>query len=142
MTDLLDSATRILSTTPGRWQRLVERTPEELLRRTPAEGEWSAADCLNHLLVAERAVFGQRLRAILDGRDMAAFDPNAPREPQAEREPRDLAAALEAERARHLDMLRGLTPADLDRSSRHPEYGMLPLRVILNAWTAHDLQHT
>jgi hypothetical protein len=142
MTDVLDSVRRILSTTAGRWQGLVESAPEELLQRPPGPGEWSAADCLNHLLVAERKVLGARLRAILDGRDMTAFDPSAPREPEPECTPREVVAALAAERARNLDVLGRLTPADLERSSRHPEYGMLALHVILNTWAAHDLQHT
>lgn len=142
MTDVLDSARRLLSITPGRWQSLVEAAPDELLRRAPAPGEWSAAQCLDHLLVAERAVFGARLRAILDGRDLPVFDPNAPREPEAERTPRAVAAALAAERDANLRVLSDLTPADLERAGRHPEYGMIALRVILNTWTAHDLQHT
>ena len=142
MTDLLDSARRLLSITPGRWQSLVEAAPDELLQRAPAPGEWSAAQCLDHMLVAERAVFGARLRAILDGRDLPGFDPNAPREPEAERTPRAVAAALAVEREANIGVLAGLTQADLDRAGRHPEYGMVPLRVILNTWTAHDLQHT
>lgn len=142
MTDPLDSATRLLSTTPGRWQSLVETAPDDLLHRPPAPGEWSAAQCLNHLLVTERFVFGERLRAILDSRDIPAFDPNAPRDPQPERTPREVATALTTERDANLAVLRGLTPADLDRTGRHPEYGMISLRVILNAWAAHDLQHT
>jgi uncharacterized damage-inducible protein DinB len=142
MTDVLDSARRLLSTTAGRWQSLVETAPDELLQRPPAPGEWSAVDCLKHLLTAERVVFGERLRAILEGRDIPAFDPNAPRDPDPERTPRDIATALAAERAENLAVLSGLTPADLERTGRHPEYGMLPLRVILNSWAAHDLQHT
>jgi hypothetical protein len=142
MTEVLDAARRLLSITPGRWQSLVETAPDELLQRPPAPGEWSAAQCLDHLLVAERAVFGARLRDILEGRDLTVFDPNAPRPPEAERTPRAAAAALAAEREANLGVLAGLTPADLDRTGRHPEYGMLPLRVILNTWTAHDLQHT
>jgi hypothetical protein len=142
MTDLLDAATRLLSTTPGRWQSLVETAPDDLLHRPPAPGEWSAAQCLDHLLVAERFVFGARLRAILDGRDIPAFDPDAPRDREAERTPRDVAEALTAERDANLLVLRGLTPADLDRSGRHPQYGMIALRVVLNTWAAHDLQHT
>ena len=142
MTDVLDSARRLLSTTAGRWQSLVETAPEELLQRPPAPGEWSAADCLNHLLLTERTVFGQRLRAILDGRDLVSFDPDAPRDPDPERTPQEVAMALAAERGENLAQLSGLTPADLERSSRHPEYGMVPLRVVLNSWAAHDLQHT
>jgi len=141
MTDVLDSAIRILSTTAGRWQSLVETASGELLQRAPAAGEWSAADCLSHLLLTERAVFGSRLRAILEGRDLITFDPNAQRDPDAERTPRELATAMASERGENLALLRGLTPADLERSSRHPEYGMVTLRVVLNTWAAHDLQH-
>jgi hypothetical protein len=142
MTDVLDSASRLLSTTAARWQSLVETAPEELLQRRPAPGEWSAADCLNHLLLTERVVFGGRLRAILEGRDLVTFDPKGPRAPDSERSSREMAKALAAERGENLAVLRGLTPADLERSSRHPEYGMVSLRVVLNTWAAHDLQHT
>jgi hypothetical protein len=142
MTDVLDSARRLLSTTAGRWQSLVETAPAELLQRPPAPGEWSAADCLNHLLLTERAVFGQRLRAILEGRDLVTFDPHQPRDPDLQRTPREVAGALAAERGENLAVLRDLTPADLERSGRHPEYGMVALRVVLNTWAAHDLQHT
>jgi hypothetical protein len=142
MSDVLDAARRVLSTTSDRWLSLVEATPEALLRRAPAPGEWSAAECLDHLLLAERHVFGRRLRAILDGREMVAFDPSRPPAPAAERTPREAAAALAAERAAHLVTLAGLTSGDLERASRHPEYGLVTLRVVLSTWAAHDLQHT
>jgi hypothetical protein len=142
VTDVLDAARRVLSTTADRWRSLAEAAPDELLRRPPAPGEWSAADCLDHLLLTERAVFGARLRAILEGRDLVAFDPDAPRDPGPERTPGAAAAALAAERERNLAVLRGLSAADLDRAARHPEYGPLPLRVVLSMWAAHDLQHT
>jgi hypothetical protein len=87
-------------------------------------------------------VFGARLRAILDGGDMPVFDPGAPRDPEPERTPSDVARALGAERAANLAVLTGLTPDDLGRSARHPQYGMVPLQVVLNTWAAHDLQHT
>jgi hypothetical protein len=142
MTDVLDSARRLLSSTGGRWRILVESAPDELLRRPPAPGEWSAADCLNHLLLTERALFGGRLRAILEGRDLVTFDPDAARDPGPERTPREAAMTLAADRDENLAILRDLTPADLGRSGRHPDYGMVELRVLLNTWTAHDLQHT
>jgi DinB superfamily len=142
MTDVLDSARRVLSTTPGRWQSLAGTVPDELLQRAPAPGEWSAADCLDHLLLAERRVFGARLRAVLEGGDIVPFDPAAPRDPEPERTPRQVAAALAAARDENLAVLSGLTPADLERSGRHPEYGTLALHVVLSTWAAHDLQHT
>src|SRR5919202_3093422 len=110
MTDLLESATRLLSTTPTRWHSLVVTTPEELLRRPAAPGEWSAADCLDHLLLTEREVFGARLRAILEGRDLVAFDPEAPRDPLPERSASEAVAALAAERESNLAILGSLTP--------------------------------
>lgn len=138
MTDLLDAARRILSTTPARWHSLVDAAPAELLARTPAPGEWSAADCLSHLLLAERAVFGARLQAILKGGDLVAFDPGQP----PRRTPGDVVTELARARAENLAALGGLTPADLDRAGRHPEYGPVALHVVLNTWVAHDLQHT
>jgi len=141
MTDHLDSARRLLSTTSGRWRSLVEAAPEELLERPPAPGEWSASMCLDHMLLTERMVFGSRLRAILEGRDLVAFDPAAPRDPGPVRSPREVVAALAAARGENLAMLDRLTPADLDRSGRHPEYGPITLRVVLSTWAAHDLQH-
>jgi hypothetical protein len=142
MTDVLDSARRILSTTAGRWHSLVDTTPDELLVRPPAPGEWSAAACLKHVHLTENAVFGQRLRAILDGRDLVSFDPSAPRDPEPQRTLGELVTAFTAERDRNLAVLGGLTPPDLDRTSRHPEYGMIALSTVLNTWAAHDLQHT
>jgi hypothetical protein len=35
----------------------------------------------------------------------------------------------------------GLTDADLDRSGRHPELGIVTLRQLLATWVAHDLDH-
>jgi uncharacterized damage-inducible protein DinB len=140
--DLLESAGRLLSITPGRWQSLVQAAPPELLERTPGPGEWSAADCLTHLLAAEREVFGFRLRAILEGRDLVVFDPNERAEEDPGRAPSDAVSALVAERNANLAIVTRLSPADLERSSRHPQYGMVTLAVVLNTWIAHDLQHT
>ncbi len=39
-------------------------------------------------------------------------------------------------------VLNGLAAPDLDREGRHPEYGMIPLHVVLNTWAAHELQRT
>ncbi len=46
-------------------------------------------------------------------------------------------------RRRNLEELAalGLTPADLDRVGRHPEFGPVTLGQLLATWTAHDLDH-
>ena len=87
-------------------------------------------------------MFGARLRAVLEGRDLVVFDPDAPRDPAAERTPREAATALAAARGENLAVLGGLTAADLERTGRHPEHGAIALRVVLSTWAAHDLQHT
>jgi DinB family protein len=142
VSDILGPSRRVLATTVGRWQSLVDAGPEELLLRAPAPGEWSAAECLAHLLQAERLAFGQRLRAILEGRELTVFNPGQAREPEPERTPAEAVAALAAERSDNLAILSGLTEADLDRSGHHAEYGAVTLGTVLAAWAAHDLNHT
>ena len=56
-TNPLPFITSVLSTTPSRWQNLTETLPTELLIRPPAINEWSALDCLRHLLDTEQLVF-------------------------------------------------------------------------------------
>lgn len=144
MDDTLDATRRVLSTTIARWQMLVETLPEELLERRPAPGEWSAADCLRHLLSTERSLLSVRLRHILEGRaELIPFDPDAPREPDPERTPQEVIAAFAVQRRESAALLAGLTAADLERSSYHPDYDkVVTLRHLLNLWAAHDLQHT
>ena len=82
----LDAVRRLLATTVPRWQELVDTLPPEAIERHPRRGEWSAADCLEHLLHAERAVFGVRLRHLLEGRPrLIPYDPEAPRDREPER---------------------------------------------------------
>ena len=56
--------------------------------------------------------------------------------------PRDRVAAFSTARGEHLHLLAQLSDADLQRSSHHPEYGPTTLRMVLNTWAAHDLDHT
>lgn len=67
----------VLQSTPERWQSLAQAFPEEALRRRPAMGEWSALECLLHLIDLDRGVFPQRVRAILAGQNFPAFSPDA-----------------------------------------------------------------
>ena len=144
MDDVLEAARRVVSTTAARWQDLVDTLPEELLERPPAPGEWSPVECLEHLLTVERLVIPVRVRHILQGRpELIPYDPDARREPLPERTARQLVAAFAAERhANEKELLAQLTPADLERSSYHPEFGTVTLGMLLNLWAAHDLQHT
>ena len=75
MEDVLKEAQTILRTTPLRWENLTENISAELLTRVPAPGEWSALDCLLHLIEVETLVMPVRVKNILAGQDFAAFNP-------------------------------------------------------------------
>ena len=55
-------AQTILRTTPQRWENLTENVSAELLTRVPAPGEWSALDCLLHLIEVETFVMPVRVK--------------------------------------------------------------------------------
>jgi uncharacterized damage-inducible protein DinB len=138
---LLASVRAILATTAGRWQRLTETIPEEQLNQQPAEGEWSASQCLLHLFETERYVFPVRVRMFLAGEDIVAFDPDAQAMPTA-LHPAALAAEFVELRAASLALLDTLETPDLARTAHHSELGVVTLREMLNQWAAHDLNHT
>ena len=139
---LLDHVRTILSTTPTRWHSLTSTLPADLLSRKPLEGEWSAAECLRHLLETERHVFPARARAFLDGKDFTPFDPRAQDSGETNQEPAQLAADFARLRAESLHLLEQITPADFSRIARHPSLGQVTLREMLHTWAAHDLMHT
>ena len=62
MDTILQSVRAILQTTPARWLNLTESVAVDLLVQPPAPGEWSAVECLQHLVDAERWVFPARVR--------------------------------------------------------------------------------
>ncbi len=63
MEHLIPHTLSILRTTPRRWEDLTASLPAELLRTAPARGEWSALDCLAHLVETELQVFPVRVQA-------------------------------------------------------------------------------
>jgi hypothetical protein len=143
MDQLIARVREILTTTPDRWRTLTASVEPGLLARRPAPGEWSAAECLQHLLDTEVGAFSIRVEAFLEGRDFDNFDPDADgHRPEATAAPAEVAAKLAEARARSLARLATVTDADLDRTARHSELGIVTMREILNEWAAHDLMHT
>jgi hypothetical protein len=125
----------------GRWTALGA-LPAELLARPPALGEWSAAQCLQHMIDTERDVFPLRLQAFLDGRDFPGFDPDAQGTTgkPAHSGPK-MAAEFASLRAGSLAILNKVTSADLARRVHHQDFGPVMLSEMLNEWVAHDLTH-
>jgi hypothetical protein len=118
----------------------------------PAPGEWSANECVGHLIEAERRGFAGRIRRIIDaGRgdrphlppDLEAWDPPAVAESRRDhlRDPRELVAEIASLRADGVDLVRTLTPDDLGRSGVHPDVGPLRVDELLGEWVHHDRNH-
>lgn len=143
MDNILSFARSVLETTPDHWIRLAESLPEDLLSRPPALGEWSAIECLQHLVDTERDVFPARIGFLMEGKDFPAFDPDTQgTKIQKEEGPVELAREFERLREKALQWFDKISEADFDRKARHSELGTVTLEELLHEWAAHDLMHT
>ena len=142
MSNDLATVKSILQITPARWVALTESLPADLLAARPAPGEWSALECLVHLLDTE-GVFQTRLQAFRSGQDFAAFNPDEEgTKIGPDTRPADLAARFDHLRQASLAALASITPADLQRQARHAALGQVTLAQMVSEWAAHDLNHT
>jgi hypothetical protein len=114
----------------------------------PRAGEWSANECVGHLIEAERRGFSGRIRQILaappdEPAALVTWDPPAVAEGRRdhERPGADLAAEFAALRAVSVAQVRALAPADLERFGIHPHVGPLRVDELLGEWVHHDRNH-
>jgi hypothetical protein len=143
MEDVLVWVRAVLTSTPARWRSLAETLPAELVSQPPAPGEWSALECLQHLVDTERWVFRVRVQALLAGQDFPAFDPDRQgTKPGAGQSAAALSSEFARLRADSLALLAQVGPADLGRKARHQELGPVTLGELVHEWAAHDLMHT
>lgn len=142
MSDTLAHIRAVLSTTPLRWVQLAETIPGDLLHRRPAPGEWSALECLQHIVDTE-PIFRQRVTALRQGQDIPAFDPiSQGTQGRDEPSPIALAAAFARLRAENLALLAEVRADEFDRGGTHRELGPVTLGQLLHEWAAHDFNHT
>lgn len=143
MSQTLASVVPVLETTPLRWIHLAGSIPPDCFHRAPALGDWSAHDCLKHIVDTERLVFPARIGHLLRGEDFPAFNPGAgATEPDAPSDPVELATTFARLRGESLKLLADLCPEDMGRKARHSELGVVSLEEMLNEWAGHDLMHT
>jgi hypothetical protein len=115
----------------------------------PTPGEWSANECVGHLIEAERRGFAGRVQAILAADrpdiavDLEVWDPPAVAEARRdhERSGSDLVAEFVALRAAGVALVRGLEPGDLARIGVHPHVGPLRVAEVIAEWVHHDRNH-
>lgn len=143
MIPLLRLVVPVLETTPLRWIQLAERLPPELFQRKPAPKEWSAYDCLRHIVDTERSAFPARVGYLLRGEDFPAFNPDEEeKERKGDPPPFELAAEFARLRAESLALLSKVRDGNLGCTARHQELGMVTLGEMIHEWAGHDLMHT
>jgi hypothetical protein len=115
----------------------------------PAPGEWSANECVGHLIEAERRGFAGRIRQILAADrpdippDLEAWDPPAVAEARQDhlRPAAELGAEFYSSRREGVALVRGLSGDDLARVGIHPDVGELRVDELLGEWVHHDRNH-
>jgi hypothetical protein len=143
MENILMWAGDMLTTTPKRWMNLVEALPAELIATAPVAGEWSALECLQHMIDTEINVFPVRIKAMLAGEPFPAFNPNRDDKPQhMPQTPIDVVREFARLRTENLNLLAKVTPPDLAKTGIHPELGPVTLDQLIHQWITHDLNHT
>lgn len=141
MTDTLNMVKAVLTTTAPRWLNMTKTLPVDLLNHQPAADEWSATECLIHLLDTEH-IFPARVQALLAGQAIPAFNPDTQGTKRATSSLEQLANEFASLRQASLAELEHITPQDFNRSAEHSELGTVTLGQLLHEWAAHDLNHT
>ena len=133
-----------LASAPRALRRVVTRASRRRLARRPARREWSATEVLGHLLDAEVTLaFRVRKLAAEPGGVIVAWDQEKLTDGLRHRrgDARTLLDAYAALRAANVEQVRRRTPAQRSAAGRHPEYGRLRVREMLEHWAEHDLIH-
>jgi hypothetical protein len=145
-TFVLTDAVALLARTPATLDALLRGLPESWTRANEGDGTWSAFDVVGHLIHGEETDWLPRVRIVLEQGESRTFD-RFNREaqfessaPQSLEQRLDRFTELRGENLTHLTSLK-LTAADLERTGRHPAFGVVTLRQLLATWVAHDLDH-
>jgi hypothetical protein len=115
----------------------------------PDIAEWSANECVGHLLEAERRGFAGRISLILaadpagDPAALVTWNPPAVAEARRDhlRPGGELAEEFATVRAASVSLVRSLRPEDLGRVGIHPDVGPLRVDELLGEWVHHDRNH-
>lgn len=135
----------LLEQTPERVRSLIGGKSEEALSFKPAPDEFSLRENVLHLRDIDIEGYEGRTMRILSERDPVFLDVDGARlarERNYNAQP--VAPALEAfaaSRARSVERLRAIDPADLDRTGELEGAGRVTLQELLERWAQHDSEH-
>jgi uncharacterized damage-inducible protein DinB len=135
-------ALEAFAATPDTIRTLVGGWSAEQWNRSYAPGKWSARQILIHLAQTELALT-TRARFALTQADYLAqpFSQDDWIPLDASPDARTALDAYTSLRRFNVAMFRSLSPAQLDRPFRHPEYGELTVGWILAQMAGHDIHH-
>ena len=136
----------VLRTTPSVVRELLEDLPASWTEAVEGPNTWSPFDVVGHLIHGERADWMPRVEHLLRHGDAVPFPPfdrEAMFEASRGQSLGDLLDTFARTRTESLERLEGLrlSDADLSRTGRHPEFGVVTLGQHLSTWVAHDLGH-
>ncbi len=142
----LDKSLLILKRTPGVLRALVGDLPEEWTHREYVPKKWKSHQVVLHINWADLTDWMPRAKHILDAGDDISFEPfdrNGHLTLCRETTLHDLLAVFAKKRVANLDALQelSLSPEQLQKCGRHPDFGIITLSQLLATWTVHDLHH-
>ena len=140
----IDALIEALERAPAVVVPLVRQANLDVLKRRPAPGEWSIHENAVHLAEVH-PLFFRRLDLMLRENDpeITSYDPGRD-EPEDALLKLDLEDALRRfadDRARLVDRLRTLTPAQWMRTARHEEYNAYSIFIMFRHLALHDFDH-
>ena len=111
----------------------------------PTPDEWSANECVGHLIEADRRGFAGRIRRILaeDGVVEVGWDQRAVAAARQDwdRPVADVIAEFTAGRDDGIALVESLPPAALARTAVHSAVGRVTVSDLLHEWVFHDRNH-
>ena len=123
---------------------LVREVPTSLLKRRPAPRKWSAHEHACHLAVVH-GLFVNRLEEMLTNPApvITPYDPGQsdPDEALLAEDLDDSLRRFADDRARLVDRLRQLSPADWNRTAEHGEYSHYSVFIMFRHLALHDFFH-
>lgn len=142
----LQDARAVLSRTPDVLDVLLRDLPSAWTSATEGPDTWSPYDVVGHLIHGERTDWIPRVEHLLSNGEaipFPVFDRFAQFEASQGKSLPELLDTFRELRAASLRRLAelNLTPADLERTGQHPQFGRVTLSQHLATWVAHDLDH-
>jgi hypothetical protein len=135
-----------LGRTPGIFRTLLSGASEGDLAADEGPGTWTPRQVLCHVLHGETDDWMPRVRLLLEfgpSRSFTPFDRVAGFSIYADRTLTSMLDELSRLRAENLEALDALElgPADLAKTGRHPELGVVTLEQLIACWATHDWAH-